>query len=95
MEHIGHWYDRQHIGMVPSILIASCLTTTVRAYAPGYYWHAVDAVVPLSGQPNRFAYFDPRSLGHGDTWGPATLWFEADGVLTASSPRLMTSRIHW
>ena len=29
-------------------------------YAPGYYWHAIDAGVPLSGQPNRFAYFDPR-----------------------------------
>ena len=29
-------------------------------YAPGYYWHAIDAGVPLSGQPNRFAYADPR-----------------------------------
>jgi hypothetical protein len=49
-------------------------------YAPGYYWHAVDAGVPLSGQPNRFAYFNPRFglsydlLGNGKTmvrggWG--------------------------
>ena len=24
------------------------------------YWHAIDAGVPLSGQPNRFAYPDAR-----------------------------------
>ena len=49
-------------------------------YAPGYYWHAIDAGVPLSGQPNRFAYPDARFgmsydlFGHGNTvvrggWG--------------------------
>ena len=49
-------------------------------YAPGFYWHANDAGVPLSGQPNRFAYADPRFglsydvLGTGNTivrggWG--------------------------
>jgi len=60
IEHIGHWYDRNHIGM------AVFYPDRVRAdynggkYAPGFYWHAVDAGVPLSGQPNRFAYPNPR-----------------------------------
>ena len=60
MEHIGHWYDRQHVGMAvfyPGRVLADFNSGK---YAPGYYWHAIDAGVPLSGQPNRFAYFDPR-----------------------------------
>ncbi len=60
IEHIGHWYDRNGIGM------AVFYPDRVRAdfndgkYAPGFYWHATDAGVPLSGQPNRFAYANPR-----------------------------------
>jgi hypothetical protein len=27
---------------------------------PGYRWHGVDPGIPLSGQPNRFAFVDPR-----------------------------------
>ncbi len=79
-EHIGHWYDRQHTGMAvfyPDRVLADYNSGK---YAPGYYWHAIDAGVPLSGQPNRFAYVDPRLglsydlLGTGDTmvrggWG--------------------------
>ena len=60
VEHIGHWYDRQHIGMAvfyPDRVLADYNSGK---YAPGYYWHAIDAGVPLSGQPNRFAYVDPR-----------------------------------
>ena len=63
-----------------SILSAYWLTYNSGKYAPGYYWHAIDAGVPLSGQPNRFAYFDPRLglaydlFGNGNTivrggWG--------------------------
>jgi Carboxypeptidase regulatory-like domain len=60
IEHIGHWYDRQGIGMAvfyPDRVLADY---NDGKYAPGYYWHAIDAGVPLSGQPNRFAYVDPR-----------------------------------
>ena len=60
IEHVGHWYDRQHTGMAvfyPDRVLADY---NDGKYAPGYYWHSIDAGVPLSGQPNRFAYFDPR-----------------------------------
>jgi len=60
VEHIGHWYDRQHIGMAVFYPDRVLSDYNSGKYAPGYYWHAIDAGVPLSGQPNRFAYFDPR-----------------------------------
>jgi hypothetical protein len=80
IEHVGHWYDRDHIGLAvfyPGRVLQDYYTGK---YAPGYYWHAIDAGVPLSGQPNRFAYPDARFglsydvFGHGDTvvrggWG--------------------------
>ena len=80
IEHVGHWYDRDHIGLAvfyPSRVQGDYETGK---YAPGFYWHANDAGVPLSGQPNRFAYADPRFglsydvLGTGNTivrggWG--------------------------
>jgi hypothetical protein len=60
MEHVGHWYDRDHIGL--AVFYPDRVLTDYYAgkYAPGYYWHAIDAGVPLSGQPNRFVYPDPR-----------------------------------
>jgi hypothetical protein len=60
MEHVGHWYDRDHIGLAvfyPGRVLSDYYTGK---YAPGYYWHGIDAGVPLSGQPNRFAYPDAR-----------------------------------
>jgi hypothetical protein len=60
VEHIGHWYDRDHIGMAVFYPDRVLSDYNSGKYAPGYYWHAIDAGVPLSGQPNRFAYFDPR-----------------------------------
>jgi hypothetical protein len=60
IEHVGHWYDRDHIGLAvfyPQRVLQDYYTGK---YAPGYYWHAIDAGVPLSGQPNRFAYPDAR-----------------------------------
>jgi hypothetical protein len=60
MEHVGHWYDRNKIGVAvfyPDRVLADY---NDGKYAPGYYWHATDAGVPLSGQPNRFAYPDAR-----------------------------------
>jgi carboxypeptidase family protein len=60
VEHIGHWYDRQGVGMAVFYPLRVLSDYNSGKYAPGYYWHAIDAGVPLSGQPNRFAYFDPR-----------------------------------
>jgi hypothetical protein len=60
LEHVGHWYDRDHVGLAvfyPDRVLNDYFTGK---YAPGYYWHAIDAGVPLSGQPNRFAYPDAR-----------------------------------
>ncbi len=60
IEHVGHWYDRDHVGLAvfyPNRVLNDFYTGK---YAPGYYWHAIDAGVPLSGQPNRFAYPDAR-----------------------------------
>jgi len=79
-EHIGHWYDRDGTGMAvfyPQRVLSDYNSGKV---APGFYWHAIDAGVPMSGQPNRFAYVDPRLglsydlLGTGNTmvrggWG--------------------------
>ncbi|HTV06552.1 MAG TPA: carboxypeptidase regulatory-like domain-containing protein [Acidobacteriaceae bacterium] len=60
VEHVGHWYDRGHVGMAVFYPLRVQADYNAGKYAPGYYWHAIDAGVPLSGQPNRFAYFDPR-----------------------------------
>jgi hypothetical protein len=60
VEHVGHWYDRDHTGMAVFYPDRVVPDFNAGKYAPGYYWHAIDAGVPLSGQPNRFAYFDPR-----------------------------------
>src|SRR5580698_465546 len=60
LEHVGHWYDRDGTGVAvfyPQRVLADY---NDGKYAPGYYWHAIDAGVPLSGQPNRFAYPDTR-----------------------------------
>ena len=60
IEHIGHWYDRGKVGMAVFYPDRVLSDFNSGKYAPGYYWHAIDAGVPLSGQPNRFAYVDPR-----------------------------------
>ncbi len=80
MEHVGHWYDRDHIGLAVFYPNRVLQDYEQGKYAPGYYWHAIDAGVPLSGQPNRFVYPDARFglsydlFGHGNTivrggWG--------------------------
>lgn len=60
VEHVGHWYDRDHIGLAVFYPNRVQQDWETGKYAPGFYWHAIDAGVPLSGQPNRFAYADPR-----------------------------------
>ncbi len=98
-EHIGHWYDRQHIGMAVFYPGRVLSDYNSGKYAPGYYWHAIDAGVPLSGQPNRFAYADPRLgfsydlLGTGNTmvrggWGAYRFVTQVNDV----SPPLVTAQ---
>jgi len=99
IEHIGHWYDRQHIGMAVFYPDRVLSDYNSGKYAPGYYWHAIDAGVPLSGQPNRFAYVDPRLgfsydlLGTGNTmvrggWGAYRFVTQVNDV----SPPLVTAQ---
>ena len=79
-EHVGHWYDRSGVGMAdffPNRVFSDYQSGKID---PGYYWHAIDPGVPLSGQPNRFVNVSPRfgmsydAFGTGDTvvrggWG--------------------------
>jgi hypothetical protein len=60
MEHVGHWYDRDGVGVAVFYPLRVQADYNDGKYAPGYYWHAIDAGVPLSGQPNRFVYPDAR-----------------------------------
>ncbi|MDQ2843200.1 MAG: Plug and carboxypeptidase regulatory-like domain-containing protein [Acidobacteriota bacterium] len=60
IEHVGHWYDRQGIGMAdffPDRVFSDYYSGKVD---PGFYWHAIDPSIPLSGQPNRLAFVSPR-----------------------------------
>ena len=60
MEHVGHWYDRDKVGLAVFYPNRVLQDYEAGKYAPGFYWHAIDAGVPLSGQPNRFVYPDAR-----------------------------------
>src|SRR5580658_1526009 len=59
-DHIGHWYDRQKVGMavfIPSLVNSDFATGKLN---PGVYWHGINPGIPNSGQPDRFVYGDPR-----------------------------------
>jgi Carboxypeptidase regulatory-like domain len=59
-DHLGHWYDRQHNGMAVFFpdLVASDFGNG--QFNPGLRWHAIDSKIPKSGQPDAFAYVEPR-----------------------------------
>ena len=59
-EHIGAWYDRQGNGV--AVFYANRVLPDFYSgkYAPGFYWHGVDAGVPLSGRPSRVGFINPR-----------------------------------
>ncbi|HEV2575706.1 MAG TPA: carboxypeptidase regulatory-like domain-containing protein [Acidobacteriaceae bacterium] len=59
-EHDTHWYDRGGIGMAVFYPDRVLSDYNSGKYAPGFYWHAIDEGVPLSGQPNRPVYVNPR-----------------------------------
>ena len=59
-EHVGHWYDRQGVGMAaffPDRVASDYYSGKID---PGFYWHGIDPGVPLSGAPNRLAFVSPR-----------------------------------
>ena len=59
-EHVGHWYDRNGVGMavfIPQRVFSDYYSGKTD---PGYYWHGIDASIPTSGQPNRLAFVSPR-----------------------------------
>ena len=60
IEHVGHWYDRTGVGM--AVFYADRVASDYYAgkAEPGFYWHAIDSGVPLSGMPNRLAFLSPR-----------------------------------
>ncbi len=59
-EHIGWWYDRQGVGL--AVFYANRVLPDFYAgkYAPGFYWHGIDASLPLSGRTDRFGFLSPR-----------------------------------
>jgi len=59
-EHIGWWYDRQGVGLAVFYPQRVLPDFYAGKYAPGFYWHAIDASLPLSGRPNRFLFASPR-----------------------------------
>ena len=59
-EHIGAWYDRQGTGLAVFNPLRVLPDFYAGKYAPGYYWHGIDAGVPLSGKPDRFVFVEPR-----------------------------------
>lgn len=93
-EHIGHWYDRGGIGMAVFYPDRVLSDYNSGKYAPGYYWHAIDSGVPMSGQPDRLLYFDPRFglsydlRGNGSTiirggWGAYRFVTQVNDVVSA------------
>jgi hypothetical protein len=59
-EHVSHWYDRTGNGM--AVFYPNRVASDYYAgkAEPGFYWHAIDAGVPLSGYPNRLFFLSPR-----------------------------------
>jgi hypothetical protein len=60
LDHIGHWYDRQGIGMAaffPNLVLVDEANDRPN---PGVRYHGIDPGVPISGSPSRFAFISPR-----------------------------------
>jgi hypothetical protein len=59
-EHVGHWYDRQGVGMAVFLPQKVYSDYYSGKSDPGFYWHGIDPAIPLSGQPNRLLFLSPR-----------------------------------
>jgi hypothetical protein len=59
-EHIGWWYDRDGVGLAVFYPNRVLPDFYAGKYAPGFYWHAIDSGIPLSGRPNRLGFISPR-----------------------------------
>jgi len=59
-EHIGWWYDRQGTGLAVFYPNRVLPDFYAGKYAPGYYWHGIDAGIPLSGRSDRLGFLSPR-----------------------------------
>jgi hypothetical protein len=60
LDHLGHWYDRQGIGMAaffPNLVVVDEANDRPN---PGVRYHGIDPGVPISGSPSRFAFISPR-----------------------------------
>ncbi|MHB8303275.1 MAG: carboxypeptidase-like regulatory domain-containing protein [Acidobacteriaceae bacterium] len=60
IEHVGHWYDRQGVGMAvfyPDRVVSDYYSGKID---PGMYWHGISSGIPNSGMPNRLAFVSPR-----------------------------------
>jgi hypothetical protein len=59
-DHIGHWYDRNGVGV--AVFLPDLVNSDFVAGKtfPGLRWHANDPGVPLSGEPDRIAHVSPR-----------------------------------
>lgn len=102
-EHIGWWYDRDGNGL--AVFYPNRVLPDFEAgkYAPGFYWHAIDSGVPLSGRPNRFGFASPRFglsydlFGNGKTlvrggWGAYRYQEASNGANNGSGNALTTAQ---
>jgi hypothetical protein len=60
LTHMGHWYDRQQLGMADFFPGLVQSDYAAGKFDPGAYWHGINPGVPNSGQPDRFVSPDPR-----------------------------------
>jgi hypothetical protein len=69
MDHDGHWYDHQQNGEAVWIPGLAASDLAAGKLDPGVYWHGINAGIPNSGQPDKFAYPDPRAGISWDLFG--------------------------
>ena len=69
MDHDGHWYDHQQNGEAVWIPGLAASDQAAGKLDPGVYWHGINAGIPNSGQPDKFAYPDPRAGISWDLFG--------------------------
>ena len=69
VDHIGHWYDRQGVGMAAFFPNLVLVDEANHVPNPGVRYHGIDPGVPISGSPSRFAFVSPRFSAAYDLFG--------------------------